>query len=144
MRLEIASSLKELSVGGGGQTKLSIISTFRSLPAMTGGGSGLDDLSIMHRVNSSCKTDSINIISKSLTIAPLMTIISSPFIKPKKKLKKNDSKRSKMARSSVFLKNLFLQFAFKKCSFWCIKVQIRIKNDLENWQITTINLLLRT
>ena len=102
MRLEIASSLKELSVGGGGQTRLSIISTFRSLPAITGGGSvrkklvldfgfkswlqiylpGLDDLSIMHRVNSSCKTDSINIISKSLTIAPLMTIISSPFIKP--------------------------------------------------------------
>ena len=39
MRLEIASSLKELSVGGGGQTRLSIISTFRSPPAMTGGGS---------------------------------------------------------------------------------------------------------
>ena len=39
MRLEIASSLIELSVGGGGQTKLSIISTFR-LPTEIAGGSG--------------------------------------------------------------------------------------------------------
>ena len=39
MRLEMASSLKELSVGGGGQTRLSIISTFRSPLAITGGGS---------------------------------------------------------------------------------------------------------
>ena len=41
MRLEIASSLIELSVGGGGQTKLSIISTFR-LPTEIAGGSGKD------------------------------------------------------------------------------------------------------
>ena len=39
MRLEMASSLIELSVGGGGQTRLSIISTFR-LPTEIAGGSG--------------------------------------------------------------------------------------------------------
>ena len=49
MRLEIASSLIELSVGGGGQTKLSIISTFR-LPTEIAGGSGKnkEKLSLIH------------------------------------------------------------------------------------------------
>ena len=59
-------------------------------------------------------------------------------------LLQNDSKRFKMTQGSFFWKNFFLQLAFKKCNFWCIKVLIRIKNDLENWQITTMKLLLRT
>ena len=38
IKLDIASSLIELSVGGGGHTKLSIISTFRfAIAEMTGG-----------------------------------------------------------------------------------------------------------
>ena len=45
---------------------------------------------------------------------------------------------------SFFQENFFLQFAFKKRFYWCIKVRIRIKNDFENWQFTTMKLLLRT
>ena len=42
----------------------------------------LADRIIMQSEISSCKTDSRNIISRSLTIAPFNTIISSPLMTP--------------------------------------------------------------
>ena len=51
---------------------------------------------------------------------------------------------SKWLEDPFFYENFFWQLAYKKCNFWCIKVVIRIKNDLWNWQITTMKLLLRT
>ncbi len=42
----------------------------------------LDDLIIMHSEISSCSTDSMNIMSRSLTMAPLITMISSPLMMP--------------------------------------------------------------
>ena len=45
----------------------------------------LDDLIIMQRAISSWRTDSMNIMSRSLTIAPLITMISSPLIIPARK-----------------------------------------------------------
>ena len=53
---------------------------------------GLDERSIMHSVSSSCSTDSMNIMSKSLTIAPFITIISSPFMRPKERPMDSKSK----------------------------------------------------
>ena len=50
----------------------------------------------------------------------------------------------KVTIASFFHKNFFSQFAFKKCCSSCIKVLIQTKNDFNNWQITTENLLLRT
>ena len=48
----------------------------------TSGGSRRLERIIMHNESSSCRTLSMYIMSKSLTIAPLITIISSPLIKP--------------------------------------------------------------
>ena len=42
-----------------------------------------------------------------------------------------------------FQENFSSQFAFKKRFYWCIKVPNQSKNDFENWQFTTIKLLLR-
>lgn len=50
---------------------------------------GSNYLIIMHRANSSCKTLSMYIISKSDTIAPLITIISSPLMMPIKRRRRN-------------------------------------------------------
>ena len=47
IKLEMASSLMELSVGGGGQTKLSIMSTLRALGIVDIGGGSVKSKDIM-------------------------------------------------------------------------------------------------
>lgn len=83
MSPEIISSLiTGGSDGGGGHTKLSIMSSVaRKIPAKSG-GSVRDDRIIIQRANSSWSTLSRYIISKSDTIAPFITIISSLFMIP--------------------------------------------------------------
>lgn len=84
MRPEIISSLiAGGSEGGGGQTRLSIISSVALKMPAKSGGSVLEDLIIIQRASSSCNTLSKYIMSKSDTIAPFITMISSPFIIPK-------------------------------------------------------------
>lgn len=88
IRPEIISSLiTGGSVGGGGQTKLSIISSVTRIIPVRSGGSVLEDRIIMQRPTSSCRTLSKYIISRSLTIAPLITIISSPLMIPERVVK---------------------------------------------------------
>ena len=81
-----------------------------------------------------------------LSVPLLIKTLTKRWLKIVKKISffKMIQKDSKWLEHRFFQKNFFLQFAFKKCNFWCIKVLIRIKNDLENWQITTMKLLLRT
>lgn len=68
-------------------------------------------LIIMHRANSSCSTLSMYIISKSDTIAPLITMISSPLIMP-------------MERGiTVPVKNNILIHRYKN-SFPCLEMNI--------------------
>lgn len=92
MRPEIISSLMTGgSLGGGGHTRLSIsMSVVRRAPGARSGGSVRDERIIIHNDNSSCRTDSRYIMSRSLTIAPFITIISSPLIIP---IKDNKKKR---------------------------------------------------
>ena len=47
IKLEMASSLMELSVGGGGQTKLSIMSTLRALGIVDIGGGSVKKLRVL-------------------------------------------------------------------------------------------------
>jgi len=83
---EIISSLMTGgSDGGGGHTRLSIISSVTRMIPVRSGGSVLDDRIIMQRPTSSCRTLSKYIISKSLTMAPLITMISSPLMIPERK-----------------------------------------------------------
>lgn len=83
MRPVIISSLMTGgSVGGGGQTRLSIMSSVTLIIPERSGGSVLDERIIMHSANSSCRTLSRYIMSRSLTIAPFITIISSLLIIP--------------------------------------------------------------
>lgn len=83
MSPEIISSLMTGgSEGGGGHTKLSMMSSVaRRIPARSG-GSVLDDRIIIHKANSSWSTLSKYIMSRSDTMAPFITMISSPFIIP--------------------------------------------------------------
>ena len=112
-----SSLIASLSLGGGGQTKLSIMSSVAFFKVVMQSGASakcyiyllqtirkyhkvskycpemiekisngiipvLADRIIMQSEISSCKTDSRNIISRSLTIAPFNTIISSPLMTP--------------------------------------------------------------
>lgn len=87
IRPEIISSLMTGgSEGGGGQTRLSIISSVALMMPARSGGSVREERIIMQRASSSCRTLSRYIMSKSLTIAPLITMISSPLMIPVKKL----------------------------------------------------------
>ncbi len=51
---------------------------------------------------SSCSTDSMNIMSRSLTIAPLITMISSPLIIPVSELIQTRQHRRKYTSSTRF------------------------------------------
>jgi len=83
---EIISSLMTGgSDGGGGHTRLSIMSSVTRIMPVRSGGSVLDDRIIMQRPTSSCRTLSKYIISRSLTMAPLITMISSPLMIPERK-----------------------------------------------------------
>ena len=67
------------------------------------------DRIIMQSEISSCKTDSRNIISKSLTIAPFITIISSPFMIPgnfNKKLYFNMDENAPFVQANNYLGKL--------------------------------------
>jgi hypothetical protein len=83
MRPEIISSLMTGgSDGGGGHTRLSMMSSVAlKIPARSG-GSVRDDRIIMHSANSSWRMLSRYIMSRSDTMAPLITMISSPLIIP--------------------------------------------------------------
>lgn len=103
----ISSLITGGSVGGGGHTNESIISSVTRIMPAKSGGSVRDDLKKSQTTNtrfilmllrrwklnyliiiqsacSSCKTLSKYIMSKSETIAPLITIISSPLMMPAK------------------------------------------------------------
>ena len=56
---------------------------------------------------------------------------------------KTNKNVSSLLKAPFFKENFSLQLAFKKCNYWCIKVLIQSKNDFENWQFTTMKLLLR-
>ena len=56
IKLEMASSFMELSVGGGGHTKLSIMSTFLG-PVEIGGGSGFEEIVLNRFSNQSLVND---------------------------------------------------------------------------------------
>ena len=78
----ISSLITGGSVGGGGHTRLSIMSSVTLMIPERSGGSVLEERIIMHRANSSWSTLSRYIMSKSLTIAPFITMISSLLIIP--------------------------------------------------------------
>lgn len=109
MRPDIISSLiTGGSVGGGGHTRLSIsISVDRKMPGARSGGSVRADLIIIHSDNSSCSTDSRYIMSRSLTIAPLITMISSLLIIP-----------SRIKKTFI---QLFLSWEYVTTIYWLLK-----------------------
>ena len=82
IRLEMISSVISWSEGGGGQTRLSMRSSVVLNRHVTSGGSARQLRIIKESDSSSCNTDSMYIMSKSPTRAPLMTIISSPLMIP--------------------------------------------------------------
>lgn len=82
----ISSLITGGSEGGGGQTKLSIMSSVTRIIPVRSGGSVREDLIIIQRPTSSCNTLSRYIMSRSLTIAPLITMISSPLMIPESRV----------------------------------------------------------
>lgn len=80
--LSISSVKTKGSAGGGGQTSWAIAASAAANAAANAGGSVLEERSMRQRESSSCSTDSIYIISRSDTMAPLITSISSPLIMP--------------------------------------------------------------